>query len=152
MIAVHYGFTGKTMIHKVFHSQATAEEIMQLSRSVADFLQEWIEDKDLIYDLRLVLSEACANVALHGYGQQVNGRLEVHIHIDPLKKVRLEVRDNAPPFYGPRHPVYSSGPKDESGRGLFIISRLVDTFAYNYAKGQNTLSMERAIEEKAWKG
>jgi serine/threonine-protein kinase RsbW len=140
------------MTYKVFHSQTSAEEIMQLTRSVADFLQEWIEDKDLIYDLRLVLSEACANIALHGYGQQVNGRLEVHIHIDPLKKVRLEVRDNAPPFYGPQQPVYSSGPKDESGRGLFIISRLVDTFAYNYTKGQNTLSMERAIEEKAWKG
>ena len=86
------------MIHKAFHCQATPEEIMHLTRSVADFLQDWIQDKDLIYDLRLVLSEACANVALHGYGQQANGSLEVHIHIDPLKKVRLEVRDNAPPF------------------------------------------------------
>jgi len=125
---------------------------MQLTRSVADFLQEWIEDKDLIHDLRLVLSEACVNVALHGYGQQADGKLEVHIYIDPLKKIHLEVRDNAPPFYGPQQSVYSPGPKDESGRGLFIISRLVDAFAYNYANGQNTLSMERAIEENVWKG
>lgn len=140
------------IIHKTFRSPATPEQISALTKSVADFIQGWIQDKELIYDLRLVLSEACTNVVLHGYGLDAQGELEVHIHIDPLKKILLEVRDSAPPFYGPRQTIRSSSPQEEGGRGLFIISRLVDSFAYNYAQGQNTLSMERAIEENAWKG
>ncbi|WP_051564366.1 ATP-binding protein [Desulfovermiculus halophilus] len=140
------------MAHKIYQSLAAPEQINALTKSVADFLQHWIHDQELIYDLRLVLHEACTNVLLHSYGRDAGGELEVHIHIDPRKRIRLEVRDNGPPFQGPEQSIRSSAPQDESGRGLFIISRLVDSFAYQYAQGQNTLSMERVIEERAWKG
>ncbi|MFW6105973.1 MAG: ATP-binding protein [Desulfovermiculus sp.] len=138
-------------ICKVFHSRATPEKINSLTRSVAEFLQDWIQDSDLIYDFRLVLSEACTNVMLHAYGPEARGELEVHIQIDPRKKICMEVRDHGPPFDGPEETVCSD-PQDEFGRGLFIISRLVDSFGYQHNQGQNTLSMERRIEESAWKG
>jgi len=139
------------MTCKVFRSWTTPEQITELTRSVADFLGEWIQDNDLIYDLRLVLSEACTNVLLHGYGPNTMGQLEVHIHIEPLKRICLELRDRGSPFFGPEH-TFCSAPQDERGRGLFIMSRLADSLSYKHEQGQNTLSIERCIEESAWKG
>jgi len=136
--------------HKDFHILATPEQVSLLTRSVAEFLQKWIQDPVVIHDLRLVLSEACTNVLLHAYGPQNIGELEVHIQIEPGQKVRLEIRDNGVPFEGPTHTT-CSGPEDEHGRGLYIISQLMDSFAYKHAQGRNTLRLERGIEEHAWK-
>ncbi|MDZ7760014.1 MAG: ATP-binding protein [Desulfovermiculus sp.] len=139
------------MTYKVFRSSATPEQVCALTRVVADFLKDWIQDAELIYDLRLVLSEACTNVLLHGYGPDTMGDLEVHIYIEPLKRICMELRDKGAPFSGPEHSL-CSGPHDERGRGLYIMSRLVDSFSYKHEQGQNTLRIERYIEERAWKG
>jgi serine/threonine-protein kinase RsbW len=139
------------MPSKVFRSQATPEQVNALTRAVADFLGHWIQDVDVIYDLRLVLSEACTNVLLHGYGPNTMGELEVHTYVDPMKKICLELRDNGTPFSGPEQ-TYCSGPFDERGRGLYIMSRLVDSFSYKHDQGLNILRIERYIQECAWKG
>jgi anti-sigma regulatory factor (Ser/Thr protein kinase) len=79
------------------------------------------------------------------------GELEVHTYVDPMKKICLELRDNGTPFSGPEQ-TYCSGPFDERGRGLYIMSRLVDSFSYKHDQGLNILRIERYIQECAWKG
>ncbi len=74
-----------------------------------------IPDDDLD-DLKLVLSEICANAIVHAYGRRGDGRIEVTFRRSP-RELEVTVADDGPGFPGGRVP-------EPAGAGLTLLDRL----------------------------
>ena len=80
-------------------------------------------------DLRLVVDEAVTNVVIHGYGDDSEGMVEVHMEADG-DAVIIRIRDRAKTF----DPVYVKAPqlgtalKDRpfGGMGIYLIKKMTD--------------------------
>src|SRR5262249_49490906 len=67
-------------------------------------------------DLKLVLSEICANAIVHAYGQRPDGRIDVTFRRSSAE-LEVTVADHGPGFPGRRLP-------DRGGAGLTLLDRL----------------------------
>lgn len=91
---------------------------------ILDKLNTRVDDKDILFDVRLILNELVINGVLHGNEEIdtrcVNLRLEVKD-----KKVKIEVRDEG---QGIDYDLQSYDPEDLSfgGRGLVLVKGLSD--------------------------
>jgi serine/threonine-protein kinase RsbW len=74
-----------------------------------------IPDTDLD-DLKLVLSETCANAILHGYGGRDHGVIEIAFRVSP-GEIEVRVSDRGAGFPDGRVP-------DTAGAGLSLLERL----------------------------
>jgi anti-sigma regulatory factor (Ser/Thr protein kinase) len=74
-----------------------------------------IPDDDLD-DLKLVLSEACANAIVHAYGSTGQGMIEIEFR-GSQHEIEVTVADRGPGFAGGRVP-------DIAGAGLSLLTRL----------------------------
>jgi serine/threonine-protein kinase RsbW len=97
-----------------------------LTRNVAgSILSELGVPDDAANDIRVVLSEACANVVRHATG---TFDYSVCLAVGP-KGCEVEVIDLGPGFEPP--PATSAFDVDaEAGRGLFLMRQLVDDFQF----------------------
>lgn len=137
------------MIRRVFEAQSAPEQSRALAREVVAFLSGHLADANILHDLDIMLTEACANVARHAYRGQV-GRLEVRLRVTPGDCVDLEIVDWGYGFGGPVRFVNPS-PESEGGRGLFIISRLSDAVAVRTEGRENIVAIHKKIGRTAWK-
>jgi anti-sigma regulatory factor (Ser/Thr protein kinase) len=130
---------------KVLHCKSVAEECRQMVRSAAAFLKEAVtKDAELLYDLELLIMEACANIVLHGYPEKP-GDIELHISLMSSNRLSIEVHDWSEPFSGPSEEAFEMNPHKESGRGIFIIDQLADSFAYDRVERKNILRLEKQL-------
>ena len=132
---------------RVFRNQANPEGVGKVIKMATSFLQSQLEDLELINDLKLALTEACSNVALHAYPEKSKGDVEVQIVLDPNRFIRITILDWGRPFQGPDPDNLSMHPEEESGRGLYIISQLVDSYDYRNDDDKNILTLEKIFEE-----
>lgn len=123
----------------------------KLVKAAVCLLGEYLADESLLHDMELALTEACANVILHAYGLSPEGKVEIVVRLKPGRRLALEISDwGRPPDKLPD--CEKAGPADaESGRGLFIISKLVDRQSRSCCGGKNTLVLEKDVPEQAWK-
>lgn len=96
------------------------DELSELRRQAADDLSRNGVHLDTVEDAVLCLSEACANALVHGRGEVWA------CWASSPSVVVLEVRDEGP---GPKRDLDVPDPAgdQDSGRGLFILSRLAAT-------------------------
>jgi serine/threonine-protein kinase RsbW len=116
-------------------------------------LHQITSDTDLHYEIELIITEALSNVVVHGYNGHDDGDLTIHVSVDDQKRLILTVNDCGKPFYGPDKDNLDPY-KDlymESGRGIFIISQLVDRFFYKHENGINILQIEKDITKRKLK-
>jgi len=132
---------------RVFRNRADTEGVGEIVRLATEFLQSQLSDTDLINDLKLALTEACSNVALHAYADLDAGDVEVQIVLDPRRFIRITILDWGHPFPGPDLDNLAMHPEQESGRGVYIISQLVDSYDYRNAEEKNILTLEKIFEE-----
>jgi sigma-B regulation protein RsbU (phosphoserine phosphatase) len=135
----------KPVVTKVFRRQARSAECRQLTQQVHSVLQSELRDQELVYDLKLATAEACSNVCLYAYAGMEPGEVEVQVRIDPRRQVKIEVRDWGRPFTGPPEDAFVINPEDESGRGIYLISQLVDDYTYQHTGGTNVLTLTRHL-------
>lgn len=113
-------------------------------------LAESLADQNLLYELDLVLTEACANVVRHAYPGGDPGDMEIVLGIEPGVFVQFEVADRgvgmpaAIRFDNP-------APAAESGRGLYIISRLVDRMEIRRRGRKNIVFFRKEVGKEQWK-
>lgn len=120
-----------------------------MARSAASFLKEAVtKDSELLYDLELLIMEACANIVVHGYPEEP-GDIELYISLTSSNRLSIEVHDWSEPFSGPSEEAYDINPHTESGRGMFIIDQLADSFAYDRVERKNILRLEKQLVKKA---
>ena len=116
-------------------------EVRPMAGVVHKFLREEGAASDEIHACELALSEACNNaiqyVAAEGEGKQV----QVDVLCAP-EQIEMRVMDHTAGFDWPDR-VELPGDDQESGRGLYLISSLMDRVNYFRGKGQNWLVMRR---------
>jgi serine/threonine-protein kinase RsbW len=137
------------MICRTFHANSVPEQSRGLAREVVGFLCAYLSDTNILHDLDIMLTEACANVARHAY-RGGEGRLEVRLCVTPGDSVDMEVVDWGGGFDGPVRFV-NPAPEAEGGRGLFIISRLSDAVAVRTEGRENIVAIHKKIGKSAWK-
>lgn len=79
-----------------------------------------IRDEELD-DLKLVLSEICANAIVHAYGRQPDGRIDVTFRRSS-EELEVTVADHGPGFPDAQLP-------DPAGAGLTLLGRLCSRHA-----------------------
>ena len=141
------------MIKLVYKIQITPRLIRLLVKSVMAVLGEFLE-KEVLYDLRLALTEACNNVYEHAYNGQA-GDMEVRLLLLPGNYVQFDVLDWGKECEPSLYPTIQDVLLPEniacSGRGIYIIQQLMDNLKLQRENGVNLLVMQKNIEEEKWK-
>ncbi|QLA16766.1 ATP-binding protein [Desulfolutivibrio sulfoxidireducens] len=137
------------MISRTFRATSLPEQSRGLAKEVVGFLNEYISDSNILHDLDIMLTEACANVVRHAYGG-VEGVLEVRLRVEPGVFVDLEIVDWGRGF-GDGARFENPGPESEGGRGLFIISMLSDVVEVRTDGLENIVAIRKQIGKNAWK-
>ncbi len=136
------------MIKKTFSSQASPNAARTLAKSVCSFLRENICDPDLLYELELAITEAFSNIFVHAYEEKCGGEIQVKVALQPGQGLTLEIRDWGRPYHGPSETgLLPPKPERENGRGIYLISQIMDNFQFIRAKDTNILCLEKKIEE-----
>jgi anti-sigma regulatory factor (Ser/Thr protein kinase) len=126
----------------------------EISRAVADFVGALSMHAGLTpkqtYRLRLAVDEIATNVAIHGYGDDGWGVMDLEGGMD-ADNVWVRIEDDAPAFDPRSHdaaPRPASDPteREVGGWGLFLAQSNVDEFRYDRVGGRNrnTLIIRRA--------
>ncbi|MCF8106485.1 MAG: ATP-binding protein [Desulfohalobiaceae bacterium] len=138
------------MIKKTFSSQASPNAARTLAKSVCSFLRENICDPDLLYELELAITEAFSNIFVHAYEKKYGGEIQVKVALQPGRRLTLEIRDWGRPYQGPPEKVLlPPRPDRENGRGIYLISQIMDNFQFIRAKDANILYLEKRFEESS---
>jgi anti-sigma regulatory factor (Ser/Thr protein kinase) len=101
-------------------------------------------DGDRLTDLAVALSEALSNAAVHGHGLDPRRRVGVSVAVAPGCVV-IDVSDSGEGFDAhkvsdPTEPERQLAP---SGRGVFLMRRLVDEVTYNAAGNRVRLTVRQ---------
>ena len=106
----------------VLHMPAKAEYLV-LARLALSGIAHTVElDPEVLADLKLAVTEACANVARHAYEDE--GRVTLRLAADE-SAVRIEIEDEGTGFAGV-HPEPEPELLPEDGMGFAIIRAVVD--------------------------
>jgi serine/threonine-protein kinase RsbW len=134
-----------------FRTIALPKPARKLAKAALSVLADVVKDDNVLYEFDLALTEACANVVKHAYGKE-KGDLEIVMRVEEAKYVDIEVADWGVGFGPDFHVKDKPAPINaESGRGIFIISKLMDTLEFKNAEGRNSLLFHKTIEKNAWK-
>lgn len=132
-------------------TKATSYASRRLAKAAVKILSDTICDRDVLFNLDLALSEACANVVRHAYRNIEPQDLEIIIRMHHGNWIELEISDWGHGF--PDWPVIPKNPEPEAegGRGLFIMSELSDTFEVRQNEGKKTIFIQVMVKEEQWK-
>ncbi|MCI5674811.1 MAG: ATP-binding protein [Ezakiella sp.] len=99
-------------------------DIKKFNDKLVELISNYIDDDELIFDIKLILNELVINSALHGNMMDESKSIEVSVHIADLG-ISIIVKDEGT---GIKVPVKCTC-SDQSlmgGRGLGIVGALVD--------------------------
>jgi serine/threonine-protein kinase RsbW len=107
-------------------------DYLVLARLALSGLAHTVElDAEVLADLKLAVTEACANAARHAYEDE--GRVTLRLAADE-SQVRIEIEDEGGGFTGV-HGESEPGLLPEDGMGLAIIRAVVDEFEIGSGDG-----------------
>jgi anti-sigma regulatory factor (Ser/Thr protein kinase) len=105
-----------------FEVPAVAGCVPHIRMVVADLAERHGASRDLLADIRLAVTEACANVVVHAYeGHDEQGRLTVDAEVGPDASLLVRVCDDG------RGMAAASGTPG-LGLGMGLITSLTDSF------------------------
>lgn len=119
-----------------------------------DFINEQLESNGCTMKIQnqidLVIEEIFMNIVNHGY-QSVKGDIEVTVDITSTGVATFIIKDRGVPF----NPLNRASPdislsSDErsiGGLGIFISKQICDSLEYEFANGQNILTIKKKIKE-----
>lgn len=130
-----------------FTIDAKIENIPVATDGIADFLTSTGVPAEIIPDIELAVDEWITNIIMHGYRKQA-GTIAITCTITG-KAVQIAIRDSAPAF----NPLTVPAPDTSAsladrvvgGMGIFLIRKVMDSVEYEYADGQNVLTMVKKL-------
>ncbi|MFG2124497.1 SpoIIE family protein phosphatase [Streptomyces sp. NPDC048710] len=120
-----------------WHLDAAPQEVARARRLVHDQLLEWGLPQT-VETAQLLVSEVVTNAVQHGSGGRIGLRV---VRTDALL---FEVTDDEPGLPA----MLSTGPYDESGRGLRVVSRLAREWGASATGHHKTVWFEQAVNER----
>jgi sigma-B regulation protein RsbU (phosphoserine phosphatase) len=134
----------------VFRFKASPDRARGAVKDAMDVLARYVQDENALYDFDLCLTEAGANAVKHAYPENKQGDVEIRMRVEKGEHIAVEVSDWGAPLKMDAEPV-APRPDAESGRGLYIISRLMDVFEVRRRISGKTLFFKKNIGADAWK-
>ena len=105
------------------------KNLSEIVRKLIDKLSIFLKNEDILYDIKLIISELAVNGLEHGNSLDLSKKLYLSIYFDD-KKIIIKVKDQGEGFdYRVKDSLVSNC--ESSGRGLFIVERLVDSLKVN---------------------
>ena len=139
----------RAVIRKVFRTISHPGDSRRLAKEVVDYLAGQVADGDILHDLDIILTEACANVCRHAYGGEP-GPLEVRLAVTPGAWIELEIVDWGQGF-GSGVRFENPGPDAEGGRGMYIMRMLASDCRVQRRDGENVVFIHKDIGAAQWK-
>ncbi len=127
-------------------SLARLGDVEALAEKAADIVHFTEEERD---SLAIAVTEAVSNAIVHGNREDKKKRVQVTFEVDK-DRVRVSVRDQGAGF----DPAQVSNPLDpenllkESGRGIFILSALMDEVNFDFSGAGTLLTMTKRRKKK----
>jgi anti-sigma regulatory factor (Ser/Thr protein kinase) len=103
--------------------------VPQIRHWLEERLADWSLSQRVIDDLAIAVTEACTNVARHGYQDKASGDIELELTLE-TGAVRVCILDTAAPYQPPTRPRELTGELAEGGYGLALIHNVVDHVHY----------------------
>lgn len=138
----------RVVSRKVFRTESHPGDSRRLAKDVVDHLAAFIADGDVLHDLDIILTEACANVCRHAYEGRP-GPLEVRLAVAPGAWIELEIVDWGKGF-GDEVRFENPGPDAEGGRGLYIMRMLASQCQVRRENGENVVFIHKDIGAPQW--
>lgn len=134
---------------QVFKARSLPGKSRALAKQVVAAVAQAVADPDILHDLDIVLTEACANITRHAYPDG-EGDMEVRLKLLANQAVELDVVDWGPGFGEGVH-FENPEPDSECGRGMFIIRKLSDHCELLRLGKENILHVVKNIRKDLWK-
>jgi serine/threonine-protein kinase RsbW len=99
-------------------------------------------EESLIFNINLALTEAIVNAIKHGEKNTKHDKIKVHMKFDG-NTIIINVHSKGRPF--DIHNIKKPEPLADSGRGLYVISCMMDKINLINTDGENILIMEKNV-------
>ncbi len=133
----------------ILRTKAALENLPQIMNCVAEWAEAIGFDDRTVYELRLAVDEACANVIHHSYGGMEAGDMEVTCCLND-GALTIKVRDWGQAFDPDSVPEPNvDAPLEErslGGLGLFLMKQVMDgvEFTFDAKLGNELVMIKRA--------
>lgn len=132
--------------------QPSLRACRKLVKRTADLTNPYVKDEQDLYEIRLALTEALSNIVLHAFANRKKGKIKLRLQLYPQGFLRIMLIDQGKPFTNPEANIRIASGQSESGRGLYLISCLMDDFSYRHFRRQNILILDKRLSRSLkWK-
>jgi len=117
------------------------ESVEKLAEKAADAMKFSEEEKD---SLAIAVTEAVNNAILHGNKQDKNKKVVINFYLED-KRLVVTIKDEGKGF-NPANVSDPLAPENllkESGRGIFILSTLMDEVKFDFQKDGTLIKMTK---------
>lgn len=120
------------------------------SAKIVDYIVDYIKknkqdvSNDVLFDIKLCIEEAVRNAIVHGNKSKKDLMVDISYNIED-NKIKITVQDKGKGFTVSElpNPTHEDNLYKESGRGVYIIHRLMDKVVYNDIG--NLVTMEKNL-------
>jgi serine/threonine-protein kinase RsbW len=105
--------------------------VPSISKNIFETLHKQGIDKDILFNVRLAFEEALTNAIRHGNRNDKAKEISVKIEVS-ANKIEIEIKDQGQGFdyHNTPLPTEKQNLEKLSGRGVFLIRRLMDEVKY----------------------
>lgn len=140
------------MLKRLFIIQPSLRACRELVHAVGQLMQLYSRDEQALYEIRLALTEAMSNIVLHALTGKNKGRIRLRLQLYSTGLLRFVLIDQGQPLKSPGLQPRLASAHEESGRGLYLISSLMDGFIYRHFRRQNILILDKRLSRSLkWK-
>jgi serine/threonine-protein kinase RsbW len=100
-------------------------------------------EEALIFNINLALTEAIVNAIKHGESDKKHEKIRVIMEFDG-NNITINVHSKGNPF--DIHNITKPDPLSDSGRGLYVISNMMDKIDLQNIDGENILIMKKNVD------
>ena len=131
----------------------TVEAKIENVDKVTEFVNEVLEEKEcplkVQMQLDVAIDEIFGNIAYYAYGKgSGNSTIQIEMEDNP-PKITLTFIDQGIPY----NPLENKDPditldiedREIGGLGIFLVKKTMDELSYEYADGQNILTMKKEL-------
>ena len=121
-------------------------ELDRLHQALADFCGRHGLSAKVARDLNLAVEEIVTNIITHGYSDDRDHRISVHLNLEP-GELKVDVEDDGQPFNQLEAPAVDTttplADRPIGGLGIHLVRKVADGLEYKRLGGKNILTVKK---------